>query len=75
MDIPSNKSRSLAINDYFITHDVKPMGFGHSTFGGWSRNLFKDMSKEFFKSAVIDTTGRSAIVYSAFISSAISGWF
>ena len=75
MDIPSNKSRSLAINDYFITHDVKPMGFGHSAFGGWSRNLFKDMSKEFFKSVVIDTTGRSAIVYSAFVSSVISGWF
>ncbi len=75
MDISSSKSRSLAINNYFINHNVKPMGLGHSTFGGWSRNLFKDMSKDFFKSVVIDTTGRSAIVYSAFISSAISGWY
>ena len=74
MNISSNKSRSLAINNYFITHDVKPMGFGHSSFGGWSRNLFKDMPKEFFQAVVVDTTGRSAIVYSAFVSSAISGF-
>ena len=64
----------LAISS-MIKHNVKPMEFGHSTFGGWSRNLFKDMSKEFFKIVVADTTSRSAIVYSAFISSAISGWY
>lgn len=45
------------------------------TFGSWSRNLFKDMSKEFFKTVVVDTTSRSAIVYSALISSSISGWY
>ena len=75
MNSSSAKSKSLAINNYMIKHNVKPMGFGHSTFGGWSRNLFKDMSKEFFKIVVADTTSRSAIVYSAFISSAISGWY
>ena len=49
MNISSAKGRSLAINNYMIKHNVKPMGFGHSTFGGWSRNLFKSMSKEFSK--------------------------
>ena len=58
-----------------IKHNVKPMGVGHSTFGGWSRNLFKGMSKEFFQTVVADTTSRSAIVYSALISSSISGWY
>ena len=74
MNISSAKGRSLAINNYMMKHNVKPMGFGHSTFGGWSRNLFKDMPKEFFQAVVVDTTGRSAIVYSAFVSSAISGF-
>ena len=75
MNSSSAKGKSLAINNYMIKYNVKPMGFGHSTFGGWSRNLFKDMSKAFFKTVVADTTSRSAIVYSALISSSISGWY
>ena len=75
MNIPSAKGRSLAINDYMIKHNVKPMGFEHSNFGGWSRNIFKNMSKKCLIPIVADTTNRYAIVYSAFISSSISGWY
>jgi hypothetical protein len=47
----------------------------HSKFGGWSVNMFKDMAKETFRDIVIKTTSRSAIVYSALISSSLSGWY
>jgi hypothetical protein len=75
MNIPSAKGRSLAVNDYMIKHNVKPMGFEQSNFGGWSRNIFKNMSKKCLIPIVADTTNRYAIVYSAFISSSISGWY
>ncbi len=75
MNIASNKSRSLAIQDYMITHGVKPMDMGHNSYGGWSVNIFKGMSKDFFKTVVMDTTERSAWIYTAIVSSSLSGWY
>lgn len=69
------KARSLAINDFMIKHNFTPVNMGHSTFGGWSRNIFKSICGESVTMLVEEAFSRSAIVYSAIVSSSLSGWY
>jgi hypothetical protein len=75
MEISSSKGRSIAINDYMIKNNIVPMDMGHNAFGGWSVNIFKGMSRDFFRDVVIDMTSRNSFIYMGIISSMISGWY
>ena len=48
---------------------------GHNTFGDWSRNLFKNISDDAVKMVFEEIYVKSAVVYSAIISSTLSGWY
>jgi len=75
MNINNLGDRSNSINNYLIAKNVKPVEMGQNAFGGWSRNIFKSMPRDVFKNIVTMTTQRSTMVYSAIISSFLSGWY
>ena len=74
-NIASNKKRSITVNNYMIKNNIKLVGLGHNSFGGWSVNMLKNMSKTTFKSVVTNVSNSRAMYYAPMLSSAISGWY
>ncbi len=74
MNIKSNGVRSSKINKFLIKNKVHMEGI-HKGLGNWSKNLFKNMTKATFRDIVRHSISRSAMVYSAIVSSLMSGWY
>lgn len=58
-----------------IKNNIKLVGLGHNSFGGWSVNMLKNMSKATFKSVVTNVSNSREMYYGPMLSSAISGWY
>jgi hypothetical protein len=71
----TGKARSIAVNDFLKNNSYTPVDFGKNTFGGWSRNMFKNISNNSIEMLVDEVYSRSAFVYSAIVSSSFSGWY
>ncbi len=71
----TGKARSLAINNFLKTNNFSPVNMGHSSFGGWSRNIFKGATNKSIIDLVSAVTARSSAVYSSITSSLMSGWY
>jgi len=75
MKIDSNKVRSSKINNFMRKHNITVEGLSGKALGDWSVNIFKTMSASTFKDIVTHALSRSAIVYSAIVSSLLSAWY